>query len=270
MAWLLVRPICNKIIELLSSDRTFASLLEQFVLRLNSLHLILDLFLVFLLLLLTFNHLTVLTQKPFLSGNLHLQYLLLQFLLVASVLKIELFLPSQKVFRGDGCEGSEFRSFEDFHFFINDLFLLFVGLSFDEVLMYPVSGLFHNVENDWFLLTVDDDIIDFFGDCVDVIASYAGNGFQFVFDGSERVLLAVLEHETDLILELVPPVRLAQHSEFERRSLLQNCELVKVDVGQGVELVTLVTKMLNLGHFCKLLSPDINAVSNKFKDILNK
>lgn len=75
--------------------------------------------------------------------------------------------------------------------------------------MDPVPGLFDDVENNGFLLTVDDDIINFFCDCVDIIAGDAGDGLQLVLDGREGVLLGVLEHETDLVLKLIPAVRLA-------------------------------------------------------------
>ena len=81
--------------------------------------------------------------------------------------------------------------------------------------MDPVPGLFHYVKNDGFLLTVDDDIIDFFGDRVDIVAGDAGNRLHFVLDGREGVLLGVLEHETDLVLELIPAVGLAQDGELE-------------------------------------------------------
>jgi hypothetical protein len=191
-----------------------SSLLEQLVLRLHALHLLLNLLLLLLLLGLALNHLAVLAQEPLLSRNFHLQ-LLLHLLLIAAVPQIEVFFPGQEVFGGDGGKCCEFGSLENFNFFCDDFFLLFVSLSFDEVLVDPVPGLFHYVKNDGFLLTVDDDIIDLFGDRVDIVAGDAGNRLQFVLDGREGVLLGVLEHETDLVLELVAAVGLAQDGELE-------------------------------------------------------
>lgn len=150
----------------------------------------------------------MLAQKPLLSRYFHLQ-LLLQLLLIAAVPEVELLFPSHEVFRGDGGECCKFGPLENFNFFCNNFLLLFVGLSLDEVLVDPVPGLFDDVENNGFLLTVDDDIINFFCDCVDIIAGDTGDGLQLVLDGREGVLLGVLEHETDLVLKLIPAVRLA-------------------------------------------------------------
>lgn len=100
------------------------------------------------------------------------------------------------------------------------------GLAVDEVLVYPVPGFLDNIKDDGFVLTVDDDIIDFLGDVVDVIAGDAGDGLDLVFDGRKWILFGVLEHDADLVLEGVALVGLAQHCELVRRGLFQHLELV--------------------------------------------
>lgn len=119
--------------------------------------------------------------------------------------------------------------------------------------MDPVAGLLNNIKDDWFLMAVVDDVVYLLRDVIQVVASDAGDRLELVLEGREGVLLGVLEHETDLVLELVAPVGLAEDGEFEGRSLLQDCELVQVDVGQGRELVTLVTQVLYLSHLSNII-----------------
>jgi hypothetical protein len=190
----------------------------------------------------------VLAQKPLLARYLHLQ-ILLHLLLVALVLEVELLLPGQEVLRSDRGESCELGPLEYLYLFGNDFFLLFGGLTLDQVLVNPVPGLLDDVEYDWFLLTVEDDLIDFLGDGVDVVASDAGNGLNLVLERREGVLLGVFEHDVDLVLELVAAVGLAEDGELEGGSLLQNGEFIEVDMREGSELVLLVPQVLHFSHY---------------------
>lgn len=164
------------------------------------------------------------------------------------MLQVELLLPRQEVFRGDGREGCELGPFEHFYGFGDDGLLLLGGLAVDEVLVYPVPGFLYNIEDDGFVVTVDDDVIDFLGDVVDVVAGDAGDGLDFVLDGSEGVLLGVLEHDADLVLEGIALVWLAQHCKFVGRGLFEHLELVEVDMRQGSELIVLMPQVLHFSH----------------------
>ena len=63
----------------------------------------------------------MLSEKPLLPCDLYLSKdLLLYLLLVVFMLRIELLLPGIKVLYGDWGEGSEFGSFEDLIFFLNE------------------------------------------------------------------------------------------------------------------------------------------------------
>lgn len=119
--------------------------------------------------------------------------------------------------------------------------------------MDPITSLLNNIKDDWFLMAVVDDFIDLLRDVIEAISSDAGDWLELVLEGREGVLLGVLEHEANLVLELVAPVGLAQNGELEGRSLLQDCELVQVDVGQRRELVTLVTQVLYLCHLSNII-----------------
>lgn len=156
------------------------------------------------------------------------------------MLQIELLLPGQEVLGRDGREGCELRPLEDFYDFGDDCLFLLKGLAVNEVFMYPVPGFLYNIEDDGFVLTVDDDIIDFFGDVVDVIAGDAGDRLDFVLDGRERVLLGVLEHNANLVLKGIALVGLAEHGEFVRSGFFEDLELVEVDMRQGSELIILM------------------------------
>jgi hypothetical protein len=98
------------------------------------------------------------------------------------------------------------------------------------------------------VVAVGDDVVDLARDEVDVVAGDAGNGFDLVLDGGEGVGFGVLEHEVDLVVEVVVDVGLAEHVEFVGRCLLEHRELVQVDVGEGSELVVLQTQVFNFGH----------------------
>jgi hypothetical protein len=75
--------------------------------------------------------------------------------------------------------------------------------------MYPISGLFDNIKYNRLVVTVDNNIVNLLSDVVDVISSKSSNRLDLIFDWRERILLRVLEHYADLILELVPLVWLA-------------------------------------------------------------
>lgn len=205
------------------------------------------LLLLLLFLLLRLHHLAVLAQEPLLSRYLHLRALL-HLHLLHLVLEVELLLPGQEVLGRDGREGCELGPLEDFYGFCDDGLFFLGGLAVDEVLVYPVPGFLDNIEDDGFVVTVDDDIIDFLGDVVDVVAGDAGDGLDLVLDGRERVLLGVLEHDADLVLEGVAFVGLAQHCELVGRGLFEHLELVEVDVRQGCELIVLMSQVLHFSH----------------------
>lgn len=189
----------------------------------------------------------MLAQKPLLSRDLHL-CALLRLHFVHLVLEVELLLPRHEVFRGDGREGCELGPLEHFYGFGDDGLFLLGGLAVDEVLVYPVPGFLYNIKDDGFVVTVDDDIIDFLGDVVDVVAGDAGDWLDFVLDGSEGVLFGVLEHDADLVLEGVALVRLAQHCEFVGRGFFEHLELVEVDMRQSGELIVLMPQVLHFSH----------------------
>jgi len=69
--------------------------------------------------------------------------------------------------------------------------------------MYPVSGLFHNIINDWFVVAVDNNIVNLLSDVVDIVSGKSSNGLNLVFERGERILFGVLEHNADLILKLI-------------------------------------------------------------------
>lgn len=106
--------------------------------------------------------------------------------------------------------------------------------------MYPVPGLLNDVKHHWFLLTVEDDIIDFLSDGVDVVAGDACYWLQLVLEGSGRVLFGVLEEEADLVFELIASVGFAEDGKLEWSGLFEDSELIEIDVGEGGELVLLV------------------------------
>jgi hypothetical protein len=191
----------------------------------------------------------VLAVEPLLPCNLHLQLLLLlHLLLVDLVPEIEILLPGVEVFRGDGGEGGELGPLEKLYLLCSNLFLLLLPLALDEIVVDPVPGLLDNVEHYGFLVTVDNDFVDFLGDGVDVVAGDASDGLYLVFDGSGGILLGVLEHDADLVFELVALIWLAEHCKFVRRGLLQHLELIEVDVGQRCEFVVLISEVLDVGH----------------------
>lgn len=164
------------------------------------------------------------------------------------MLQVELLLPGQEVFGGDWREGRELRSLEDFYWFGDDCLFLLEGLAVYEVLVYPVPGFLYNIKDDGFVLTVDDDVIYFLGDVVDVVAGDAGDRLDFVLDGRERVLFGVLEHDADLVLEGIALVGFTQHCEFVGSGLFEDLELVKVDMRQGRELIVLMPQVLHFSH----------------------
>lgn len=98
------------------------------------------------------------------------------------------------------------------------------------------------------MLTVDDDIINFLGDVVDVVTGDAGDGLDLVLDGGEGILFGVLEHDADLVFKGVTLVGFAQHSELVGCGFFQHCELVEVDVGQSCELIVLMSQVLHFSH----------------------
>lgn len=114
--------------------------------------------------------------------------------------------------------------------------------------MDPVSGFLDDVEDDWFFMAVEDDVFYLLGDVIDIVPGDAGDGFDFVLDGGEGVLLGELEHEINLVLHLVPDVWLAKHVEFVRRCFLYHLELVQIDVLQSSELIPLLTQVLHFHH----------------------
>lgn len=149
----------------LSTKSIIRSPLEEFILHLHALYLfLLNLFL-FLLLLLALNYFSVLTQEPLLTRDLDLQLLLL-FLLITAVLEIEFLLPSKEVFDSNWREGGKLRPFKNLHFLHDDLLLLLKGLALNQVLMDPVARLLDDIEDDWFLMAVVDDVINFLGDVI--------------------------------------------------------------------------------------------------------
>ena len=79
-------------------------------------------------------------------------------------------------------------------------------------------------------MTVDNDIINFLSNGVDIVTGYSSNRLYFIFDGSEGVLLWVFKHYVYLVLELVAFIWLAEDCEFVWRWLFEDLELVEVDV----------------------------------------
>lgn len=92
--------------------------------------------------------------------------------------------------------------------------------------MNPGSGFFNDVKDNRFFMAAEDDVFYFFGDMVDVVPGDASDGFDLIFDGSERVLLGELEHEVDLVLHLVANVGFTEYIEFIRSSFLDNLEFI--------------------------------------------
>lgn len=57
------------------------------------------------------------------------------------------------------------------------------------------------------MTTVDDNIIYFFDDKVDIITSNTCNGLDLVFNGGVGILFGEFKHHIDLIIELITFVR---------------------------------------------------------------
>lgn len=92
--------------------------------------------------------------------------------------------------------------------------------------MDPVSGFFNDVKDHRLFMAMKDDVLYLFGDVIDVIPGDAGDRLDLVLYGGEGVLLGKLEHEVDLVLHLVPDVRLAKDVEFVRCCFFYHLEFV--------------------------------------------
>lgn len=102
---------------------------------------------------------------------------------------LEVLLPGEEVFDGDGGEGSEFGPFVeglglDYFFFFE-----FSGPALHQVLMDPASGFLDDVVDNGAIVVVEEDFVYLFVDVVDVVAGDAGDGLDFVVEGREGVLL---------------------------------------------------------------------------------
>ena len=97
--------------------------------------------------------------------------------------------------------------------------------------MDPVAGFLDDVEDDGRVVAGEYDIIYFFDDVVDILSGDACDWFYLVLDGGEGVLLVILEHEVDLVVELVALVGLAKDVELVGRGLLDDLKFVHVDAG---------------------------------------
>lgn len=111
--------------------------------------------------------------------------------------------------------------------------------------MNPTSGFLHNVKNNRFLLAIGKYVIYLFDNEVDIIASEASDGLDFVAQRSDGILFGELKHDVDLVFELVAFVGFAEDVEFVRGGLLDHLELIQVDVCQRGELVLLMPQVLH-------------------------
>lgn len=66
--------------------------------------------------------------------------------------------------------------------------------------MNPVSGFFDNIKHNRFLLTVQQNLIDFFDDMINIISCDSSNRFNFILKRSDGVLFSKLKHDVDLVL----------------------------------------------------------------------
>jgi hypothetical protein len=172
----------------------------------------------------------VFAQKPLFPSDLHLS---LFFVLISfgSIFSVKLFLPSIEVLDCNRGKGSEFGSLKHFLDFLNGVLLNFVGSALHQILMNPASGLLHDIKNNRFLVTISNYFINLLDDVVDIVPSQAGDRLDLVAKRSERVLLGELEHDVDLVFELIALIGFAEDVEFVRGSLLDHLKLIEVDVG---------------------------------------
>lgn len=175
------------------------------------------------------------------------------------MLQIELFLPGHKTFDCDWGECREFRSFEDFFDLFDNLLFFHVGFSFNKVLNDPNPDFLNDIVNDGLVSVIINDVLDLFGDFIQIVPGDACNWFDFVSDGRFGVGLGVLEMQVELVLELVfGKVRSDEYVELVGSVLLDDMELIQVNVGQNVELVLLNAFALDLSfltvvcHFYRL------------------
>jgi hypothetical protein len=96
--------------------------------------------------------------------------------------------------------------------------------------MNPISSLLDYIKHHWFFLTVEQDVIDFLDNMVDVVPSEARNGLDLVLQGCGGVVFGELEHEIDLVFGLYAFVWFAEDVELVGSGFLDNLEFVKVDV----------------------------------------
>lgn len=60
--------------------------------------------------------------------------------------------------------------------------------------MYPVSGFLYDVENNWSVLIIEQNVFNFLMDMVDVVSCNASDGFYLVMKRSEWVFVGELKH----------------------------------------------------------------------------
>jgi len=140
--------------------------------------------------------------------------------------QIKFFFPNCKIFNSNWSECRELWSFEYFYLFSSLNFLFFSCFSFNKILMNPISSFLYNIKDNRLMMTVENKIINFLGNSIDVIPSDPRNRLDFILQSSEWVLLGVFEHNVDLILELISLVGLAKYIELKRGSFFDDLEFI--------------------------------------------
>lgn len=92
--------------------------------------------------------------------------------------------------------------------------------------MNPISGFLNDVKNNRFLLTILDNLINDLDNMIYIVSSEPCNRLDLVAERSGGVVFGELEHDIDLILQLIAFVRFAQNVEFVGCSLLDNLEFI--------------------------------------------
>ena len=80
--------------------------------------------------------------------------------------------------------------------------------------MYPASCFFDDIKDYRFLLAVQQYLIYFFDDMVDIVSGDSCDGFDFVLEGGDGVLFGEFKHDVDLVLGLVAFVGFAEDVEL--------------------------------------------------------
>jgi hypothetical protein len=69
--------------------------------------------------------------------------------------------------------------------------------------MYPIPCLFYNIKDNWLLAIVVDNLINLSDDMIDIIACNACDRLYLIFDWCIGILFSVLEHQINLIFQLI-------------------------------------------------------------------